>query len=145
MNVADYPGLIFLDTNIFVYSFDQTAPEKRQLAQRLIEDALQSQRAIISSQVVQEFLNVALRKFVRPMTVAEAQEYLDKVLMPLCQHYPTIDFYRQALRVKQETGYSLYDALILTAAIENQCKTLFSEDMQHGRQIQGLEIVNPFV
>lgn len=144
MNVADYPGLLFLDTNIFVYSFDQTVPEKQQLARRLIQDALQSQRAIVSSQVVQEFLNVAFRKFARPMTIPEAKEYLDMVLMPLCQHYPTIDFYRQALRVKEETGYSLYDALILTAAIENQCKTLFSEDMQHGRQIHGLEIVNPF-
>ncbi len=145
MNVADYPGLFFLDTNIFVYSFDQTAPEKRQLAKQLIYDALKSQRAVISSQVVQEFLNVALRKFVRPMAPSDAHDYLDIVLMPLCLHYPSISFYRQALSVQEETGYSFYDSLILTAAIESGCKTLLSEDMQHGRQLHGVEIINPFV
>lgn len=144
MNVADYPGLFFLDTNIFVYSFDHTVPEKQGLAQQLIGDALQSQRGVVSSQVVQEFLNVALRKFAHPMTVPEARDYLDVVMMPICQHYPTFAFYRQALLVHEETGYSLYDSLILTAAVESKCKTLFSEDMQHGRKIRGLEIVNPF-
>ncbi len=144
MNVADFPGLFFLDTNIFVYSFDHAAPVKQRLAQRLIQDALQTQRGVVSSQVVQEFLNVALRKFSQPMTIPEVREYVDTVFVPLCRHYPTIAFYRQALLIREETGYSLYDSLIATAAIESGCQTLFSEDMQDGRFLQGLEIVNPF-
>ena len=72
MNVADRPGMYFLDTNIFVYSFDSTAPGKQNIATDLIQDALKSQRGVISSQVVQEFLNVALWKFARPMNASDA-------------------------------------------------------------------------
>ena len=144
MNVADSPGYFFLDTSIFVYSFDNSVPEKQGLAQRLIQTALESRRAIISTQVVQEFLNVALRKFVRPMTVSEGHEYLDAVLMPLCQHYPSLTSYKQALLLKEEAGYSFYDSLIVVAAVETNCKMLFSEDMQHGHIVRGLQIVNPF-
>jgi predicted nucleic acid-binding protein len=43
------------------------------------------------------------------------------------------------------TGFSFYDTLIVTAAIESSCRTLFSEDLQHGREVQGLTILNPFI
>lgn len=145
MNVADLSGLFFLDTNIFVYTFDSTAPEKRQIAQQLLCVALETRRGIISTQIVQEFLNVASHKFERAMTVSDAQEYLKTVLLPLCQHYPTNTFYNRALLIKAETGYSFYDTLVVTAAIESGCKTLLSEDMQDGRSIRGLTILNPFV
>lgn len=93
MNDIEQQGLFFLDTNIFVYSFDSTALDKQQSAQRLIQVALSTQRGIISTQVVQEFFNVALRKFSQPMTIPEAREYLQIVLMPLCQYYPSPAFY----------------------------------------------------
>ena len=113
MSVDNFSGSVFLDSNIFVYSFDIDSPQKQQIAQRLVQQALFSQNGIISSQVVQEFLNVALRKFKRPMNTLEARTYLDMVLMPLCQHYPTLAFYQQALLIKEETKYSLYDSLII--------------------------------
>ena len=144
MNVADLSGMFFLDTNIFVYTFDETAAEKRQIAQQLIRTALSTRRGVVSTQIVQEFLNVALHKFSRPMTVSDAQEYLKSVLLPLCQQYPTGTFYDRALLIKAETGYSFYHSLVVTAAIEAGCSTLLSEDLQDGRVIQGLTIVNPF-
>lgn len=144
MNVADLPGLFFLDTNIFVYTFDSTAPEKRQIAKQLVRASLKTKRGVISSQIVQEFLNVALRKFERPMTISDSRDYLRTVLLPLCQHYPSVTFYERALLIKAETGYSFYDTLVVTAALELGCTTLFSEDMQDGRIIQKLTIVNPF-
>ncbi len=144
MNVADLSGLFFLDTNIFVYTFDSTAPEKCQIAQQLIGNALQTRRGVISTQIVQEFLNVASRKFTRPMTVSDSQAYLRTVLLPLCQHYPSNSFYERALLIKAETGYSFYDSLVVTAAIESGCTTLLSEDMQNGQVIRELTIVNPF-
>ena len=144
MNVADFPGLFFLDTNIFVYTFDSTAPEKRQIAKQLVRASLKTKRGVISSQIVQEFLNVALRKFERPMTISDSRDYLRTVLLPLCQHYPSVTFYERALLIKAETGYSFYDTLVVTAALELGCTTLFSEDMQDGRIIQKLTIVNPF-
>ena len=62
----------FLDTNIFVYSFDLTAPKKSAVAGSLIRSALQSQTGVVSYQVVQEFFHVALRRFAQPMHPAEA-------------------------------------------------------------------------
>ncbi len=144
MNVAEEPGLFFLDTNIFVHSFDSTSPGKQQIAQEWIRHALETRRGVISTQVIHEFLSVALRKFTRPMSFSEGRQYLQTVLMPLCQHYPSIDFYDRALLLKENTGYSFYDALIATSAVEVGCRTLLSEDMQSGRKIGDLVIINPF-
>jgi predicted nucleic acid-binding protein len=63
-----------LDTNIFIYSFDPSAPAKARRALELIRQALTGGRGIISYQVVQEFLYVALRRFARPMSTGEAEE-----------------------------------------------------------------------
>jgi predicted nucleic acid-binding protein len=144
MNAVDQPRLFFLDTNILVYSFDETAPDKQQIAQRLIHEALHTQRGVISSQIIQEFLNVALRKFTRPMTVSEARTYLRAVLLPLCHHYPSTTFYDQALLIREETGFSWYDSLVVTAAIELDSDLLFSEDLSANRKIRRLTIINPF-
>ena len=144
MNVAERAGLFFLDTNILVYTFDATAPEKRQIGQELVRNALESRKGIISTQIVQEFLNVAAHKFERPMTVSDSQAYLKTVLLPLCQHYPSNTFYEKVFLIKAETGYAFYDTLVVTAAVESGCKTLFSEDLQAGQVIHGLTIVNPF-
>lgn len=144
MNVADRPGMYFLDTNILVYSFNSTAPTKQEIAKGLIQDALKSQRGMISSQVAQEFLNVALWKFARPMNVSDARQYLTAVLVPLCRHYPSMAYYDLALLVKEETSFSFYDSLIITAAIESGCHTLVTEDLQDGRTVRGVRIFNPY-
>lgn len=144
MNPAEQRGSFFLDTNVFVYSFDRSDPRKQAIAQRLIQDALRTQRGVVSSQVVQEFLNVALRKFARPMTVSEGREYLKMTLMPLCHHYPSASFYDHALLLEEETGFSFYDALVVAASVELKCTTLLSEDLQHGRTVRGVTILNPF-
>ena len=94
--------------------------------------------------MIQEFLNVALRRFATPLIVSESREYLTSVLTPLCQHFPTTGFYNLALLVREETGYSFYDTLILTAAIEMGCSSLLSEDLQGGRVVRGVTIRNPF-
>src|SRR5438093_1086553 len=76
-------GRFFLDTNVFVYSFDRSAPAKARKAEELIRRAVASGKGIVSYQVAQEFFNVALRRFARPMTVAEAEQYLGTVFRPL--------------------------------------------------------------
>ncbi len=134
----------FLDTNIFVYSFDQSQPEKRELALDLIAAALQSGDGLISTQVIQEFLNVATRKFATPMKTEDCRAYLTKVLHPLCQVYPDLALYEASLELQQETGYSFYDALILAGALRGGCAMLYSEDLQSGQQVRGLQIANPF-
>ena len=76
-------GRFFLDTNIFVYSFDASSPKKAAQAQKLIRNALATGGGIVSYQVVQEFFNVALRRFSKPMSSLDAEQYLSTTFRPL--------------------------------------------------------------
>lgn len=134
----------FLDTNILVYSFDATNGVKRKVARALIASALDG-GGIISFQVVQEFLNVALRKFKKPMTTDQARAYLDGVLLPLCQVHSEPDLYRDALAIRLRWGFSLYDSLVVAGAHRGGCATLYSEDLQHGQRIGDTTVSDPFL
>lgn len=134
----------FLDTNVLVYTFDAKAPHKQTIARDLVRRALKNRDGIISYQVAQEFLNVALRRFKPPMSSVQAQSYLRRVLMPLCEVFPDAELYSDGLDLASKTGWSFYDSLILASAASGQCRVLFSEDLQAGRIIQGVEIQNPF-
>ncbi len=79
------------------------------------------------------------------MTIHESQNWLDTILGPLCEVYPSMDFYKQALILKHDIGCSIYDSLIIQAAVQEQCSILYSEDLQHGRIISGVKIQNPFI
>jgi predicted nucleic acid-binding protein len=134
----------FLDTNIFVYSFDLSAPAKAKKALALVRRAVDTGQGIVSYQVVQEFLNVALRRFPQPLTVAEAEQYLVTVFRPLLAIHSSAALYQEALRLTGKHRLAWYDSLVVAAALEGECRTLFSEDLQHGREIEGLKIENPF-
>lgn len=138
------PGKYFLDTNILVYTFDDSAPAKKMKAHALVSTALTKNNGVISYQVVQEFLNVATQKFSTPFSYHEANIYLDQVLTPLCELHPTIELYQTALDIKKQLRYSFYDALIIASALHSNCKTLYSEDLHDGQTIKGLTIKNPF-
>jgi predicted nucleic acid-binding protein len=138
------PERFFLDTNILVYTFDSRSPLKRARANGLVARALDTRLGIISYQVVQEFLNVATRKFPKPMHAAEAQLYLARILMPLCEVFPDSSLYSQALSICGETQFSFYDALIVASAITGDCRILWTEDLQHKRRVRNVEILNPF-
>jgi predicted nucleic acid-binding protein len=138
------PERFFLDTNIFVYTFDSRSPLKRARANALVARALETRLGIISYQVVQEFLNVATRKFAKPMRAPEAQLYLARILMPICEVFPGSSLYSEALSISGETQISFYDALIVASAIAGDCRILWTEDLQHGQRIRSVEIRNPF-
>jgi predicted nucleic acid-binding protein len=135
----------FIDTNVFVYSFDQSQRTKHLRSLQLIQSALQTGLGIISTQVIQEFLNVATRKFAVPMKPEDSKAYLRLVLNPLCQVYPDLSLFESSLDLQAETGYSFYDSLILSAAIRSECNFLFTEDMQDGQEIHGVLIKNPYI
>lgn len=134
----------FLDTNILVYSFSPQFLSKQKKSLALIGEALEDSAGMISYQVVQEFLNVALHKFEKPLCWEESYQYFEEVLGPLCSVYPDPELYRHALRIRHETGYRFYDSLIIASAIEGGCRILYSEDLQDGRKIGELSIKNPF-
>ena len=134
----------FIDTNVFVYSFDSRQPLKKERALALIQDALNKGLGVISTQVIQEFLNVATLKFATPMRIEDAKAYLRLVLNPLCQIYPDLALYESCLELQAETKYSFYDSLILAAALRGGCEVLYSEDFQDDQQVRGLKIINPY-
>lgn len=134
----------FIDTNIFIYSFDSKEHKKRQKSRELIEEALKSGRGVISTQVVQEFINAALKKLTPAMTQEECLLYYSQVLQPLCEFYPSHQHYKEAIGLKFKTGYSFYDSLILAAALASDCHFLLTEDLQDGQKIGNLSIKNPF-
>jgi predicted nucleic acid-binding protein len=134
----------FVDTNIFVYSFDRTSFGNSRRAAQLIREAVTTRKGIVSYQVVQEFFNLALRKFAEPMTVAEAEQYLSTVFRPLLAVQSSPVLIAEALRLTGKHRLSWYDALIVAAAIQGGCGILYSEDLQHGQRIGELQIQNPF-
>lgn len=135
----------FLDTNILIYSLDRRDSAKAAKADALVMDGLTSGKGVISFQVVQEFLNVALSKLGSPMTLESAERYLAKVLMPMFRVHPSHSLYSEALRLHSLNKISWYDSLIVCAAREAECGVLYSEDLQHGQRFGSLGVVNPFV
>jgi len=83
----------FIDTNVFVYAFDSNNPAKQKRANDLIKTALGHHVGCISFQVIQEFLNVATRKFVVPLKIKDCEKYLNAVLYPLCEIFASFDLY----------------------------------------------------
>ena len=134
----------FLDTNVFVYAFDTRAPRKAKIAASLIRRAVDSGEGIVSYQVVQEFFNVALRRFSEPMTSAEAEQYLITVFRPLLAVHSSPAIYLDGLRISAKYRLGWYDSLIVAAALEARCDVLYTEDLQDGREIESVTIENPF-
>ena len=86
----------FIDTNVFIYLFDETDERKRKIAEQLIRSALETRTACISHQVVQETLNVVTRKLPFPMSTENAQRFLEQILVPLWRAMPSLALYRHS-------------------------------------------------
>ena len=138
-------GRFFLDTNIFVYSFDPPANHKARVATRLIATALSTGKGAISFQVVQEFLNLALRRALFPIKISDSEQYLTSVLHPILAVHSSKELYVEALHLQSRYKFSWYDSLIVAAALQAKSELLLSEDLQHGQKIGGLRIENPFL
>ena len=134
----------FIDSNVFVYLFDETDERKREIAGGIVKSALQFHSASISFQVVQETLNVLTCKLPTPMTAEDAGRFLEHVLGPLWRVSPSRALYRRALDLQARYRCSFYDSLIIAAALDSGCTRLYSEDLQDGQRIEGLTVENPF-
>ncbi len=137
-------GKYFLDTNIFIYTFDNKEPEKQQKSQQLIQETLRTRKGIISYQIIQEFVNASLQKFSVSMEPEHCKSYIDNFLYPLCEIFPSSELFKEAIDIKRETGLSYFDSLIVISAIKGNCKILYTEDMNDGQVIRGIKISNPF-
>ena len=132
----------FIDTNVFIYLFDETSVEKSRTAEELIRQSLENGSGCISYQVVQETLNIVTRKL--KASPEEARQLLDNILEPLWRVNPSRALFRRGLELQSRYKFGFYDSLIIAAALDAGCRTLYTEDLQHEQQIEGLTIVNPF-
>jgi predicted nucleic acid-binding protein len=128
----------FLDTNVLIYAVGKNDPRASKA------EALLANGGMLSVQSLNEFVSVARRKL--GMSWKEVKEFLDLICV-LCPDPVSIspDTHKGALAIAEKYGYSIYDALIASAALEAGCKILYSEDLQDGQIInRQLAIRNPF-
>lgn len=134
----------FIDTNLFIYQLEALDEAKFEIADAIIRRGVATGDACISFQVVQETLNVVLRKAEIPLDAGSARRYLDTVLAALYRIPPSLALYQKGLELQSRYQLAFYDALIVAAALEAGCTRLWSEDLQHGQRIERVTIENPF-
>ena len=133
--------MIFLDSNIFVYSADATDKAKQSRAYSIIKNAVDNPSFVISSQVLNEFSNVALSKLKK--SVFEVARFIR--LFRRIRVVPVFpDLTLEALLIKDQYGLQFYDSLLIASAVANGCSEFWSEDMGDGAVYSGVKVINPF-
>jgi predicted nucleic acid-binding protein len=135
--------LTFVDTNILVYSHDTHDEVKHRVAQDLLAQLWTSGPGALSSQVLQEFYNVATRKLQPPMSPPQARQVVhDYSDWCVVDTDPVLII--SASRLIEAHSINFWDALIVEAAVRAGATELVTEDLQHGRRFGELQIRNPF-
>lgn len=132
----------FLDTNILVYHDDSRDPAKQKLALNLITDHLRNRNGVISIQVLQEYFVAVTRKLGFDASLAKRKI---EVFANFRVVEPGVSDILAAVDLHRLHRISFWDALVLQSARGAGCNIIFTEDMQHGQVIDGVQIVNPFL
>ena len=130
----------FLDTNILIYGYSVTEPEKQRISERITKTGT----TFISTQVIQEFSNVLSKKF------KLSWDEIEKAINEVASNYSIIinspDTITKACNIACKYMFSFYDSLIIPSALEADCNILYTEDLQHNQLIENkLRIINPFI
>jgi len=131
----------FFDTNVLVYADDKAAPAKQRRALDLVAEHRRARTGVVSMQVLQEYFVAVTRKLRLDVAIARRKVEL---LAEFDVATPEVTDILAAIDLHRLHGFSLWDALVVRAAKQAGCGVLFSEDMQDEREIDGLQIVNPF-
>lgn len=131
---------VFLDTNLLIYYVSDDLPKKKR-----VHDLLNTASSVtISSQVINEFIAVTIRKKIHPRAdaIRFASEFMDLfTVIPVDEKV-----IRSSFDLMLKHGYSSWDSLIVAAALQSRVKILYSEDLHHGLVIDDrLTIINPFM
>jgi predicted nucleic acid-binding protein len=132
----------FLDTNILLYSISSAADEsrKKSIAIELLERA----EGALSVQVLQEFYVQATRASRSDRLPHELAAGLIATWMRFPVQEITVSVMKRALDIRSAHAFSYWDSAIIAAASAQGCREIYSEDMAHGREVEGLVVVNPF-
>jgi predicted nucleic acid-binding protein len=132
----------FIDTNVLVYAEASDAPDKQQAALALLKRLYEAGDGVLSTQVLQEYCNVAIKKLKLPAAHIRAQLDLYEQF-EIVQVTPAI--IRAGLDLHQTRSVAFYDALIIACADAAGCNVLLSEDLNAGEVMAGVRIINPFL
>ncbi|GBD54588.1 PIN domain-containing protein [Microcystis aeruginosa NIES-298] len=133
------PDKVFIDTNVLIYGYSEDEPDKQQRA----IDCVRSGEAWISTQVLNETINVLKRKF--SLSYSQIRDAVQEVSKGFPIILVSVNTIEMALNLAERYQYSYFDSLILASALEAGCQILYSEDLQDGQRIENqLMIVNPF-
>jgi predicted nucleic acid-binding protein len=135
-------GHSFLDTNILVYAYDPSKPQRQKIAQDLLKGALTGQ-FLISVQVLSEFTATLLYKVALRRTADEVKGILD-ILAPIRCIAPDSDMVRRAVEAHAAYGIHFYDGMIVAAAERAGSEKIMSEDLNAGQEYFGVTVENPF-
>lgn len=127
----------FLDSNILIYLVSNEVSKKARAAMLL------SDGGIVSIQVLDEFASVASRKLGR--TMPEIRQALAGIRTVCTVARTGIDTHELGLDIAERYKFSVYDSMLIAAALQAECKTFYTEDLQDGQKIEGMTIRNPFV
>ena len=133
----------FFDTNVLVYAFDQKEPAKSAVAQRLLAECITRSEAFLSTQVLQEFFTTVTRKLSTPLSHREAERAVREFAkLPIVNADATLIL--DAITLSERYLISLWDALIVQAALRAGAEILYTEDLQDSQAFETLTIQNPF-
>ena len=133
----------FVDTNVLVYAFDSSAGIKQKAAKTLLERVWQTGTGCLSVQVLQEFFVTVTRRVARPLSVDEAADRI-REFAAWRVFSPTVTDVLAAIDLQKQARLSFWDAMVVRAAAESGCDTLWTEDLNDGQTIRGVHIRNPF-
>jgi predicted nucleic acid-binding protein len=133
----------FVDTNILVYSYDLDAGEKSKRARSVLADLWRTREGVVSTQVLQELHVTLLRRLGTAVPRSRVRAAVRRYGRWVTRH-TSVDDILEAIDIEQRHSVSFWDALIIVAAARAGADRLLSEDMQHGRTLAGVTIVNPF-
>jgi predicted nucleic acid-binding protein len=131
----------FFDTNVLVYADDKAAPAKQRLAVELVAEHRRSSTGVVSLQVLQEYFVTITRKLQVDARVARRKVEL---IAEFDVATPGVEDVFAAIDLHRLYGFSFWDALVIRSARQSGCAVLFSEDMPIARDIDGIQVVNPF-
>ena len=130
----------FIDSNILIYAYSITEPDKSQMAR----DTIDKYNSILSIQVINEFSNNCLKKLKKPHN--EIISAIQEIARNFSVTQITIPIIVKALHLQERYQFSYFDCIMLASALEHNCTYIFSEDMQHGQVVENtLTIMNPFI
>jgi predicted nucleic acid-binding protein len=135
-------GPDFLDTNVLVYAFDISNPEKQRISRELLKSGLAG-KVVISTQVLAEFASALLHK-ISPRASADAVMRGLDALAPIRTIVPDRELIRRAVEARVSYGIHFYDGMIVAAAERAGCGRIWSEDLNASQKYFGVTVANPF-